>query len=113
MNMVNSESPTAAPVADSAKKINGRVGSIDAFRGFVMLLMLSEVLSVDRLAEALPQSKFWAFINHQQSHVGWIGCSLHDLIQPGFSFLVGVALPFSLARRSEAGQPQWQLTLHA
>jgi predicted acyltransferase len=38
---------------------------------------------------------------------------LHDLIQPSFSFLVGVALPFSLARRTAEGQPQWHRTLHA
>ena len=36
---------------------------------------------------------------HHQEHVEWVGCSLHDLIQPSFSFLVGVALPFSLAGR--------------
>ena len=90
-----------------------RVGSIDAFRGLVMLLMMSEVLNVDVVAKALPRSRFWAFLNHQQSHVDWIGCSLHDLIQPGFSFLVGVALPFSLMRRITAGQPQWQRTVHA
>ena len=33
-----------------------------------------------------------------------MGCSLHDLIQPSFSFLVGVALPFSLASRLARGQ---------
>jgi predicted acyltransferase len=38
---------------------------------------------------------------------------LHDLIQPSFSFLVGVALPFSLARRASEGQPAWRRTLHA
>jgi predicted acyltransferase len=45
--------------------------------------------------------------------VQWTGCSLHDLIQPSFSFLVGVALPFSLMRRKAEGQPEWQRTLHA
>ncbi|PYJ02880.1 MAG: DUF5009 domain-containing protein, partial [Verrucomicrobia bacterium] len=50
---------------------------------------------------------------HHQSHAAWIGCSLHDLIQPSFSFLVGVALPFSLARRTAEGQSPWRRTLHA
>lgn len=90
-----------------------RVASIDAFRGFVMLLMMSEVLNIDAVANALPGNRFWAWVDYQQSHVDWIGCSLHDLIQPGFSFLVGVALPFSLARRTIMGQAQWQRTAHA
>jgi predicted acyltransferase len=31
--------------------------------------------------------------------VEWVGCSLWDLIQPAFMFMVGVALPFSVANR--------------
>jgi predicted acyltransferase len=38
---------------------------------------------------------------------------LHDLIQPSFSFLVGVALPFSIARRLERGQSMGRMLLHA
>ncbi|MDE3068175.1 MAG: DUF5009 domain-containing protein [Verrucomicrobiota bacterium] len=78
-----------------------------------MLLMMSGVLGVTEVAKALPGSQLWAFLAFQQSHVGWIGCSLHDLIQPGFSLLVGVALPYSLARRMSVGQPQWRRTAHA
>lgn len=90
-----------------------RIASIDAYRGFVMLLMMAEVLSFSSVAKALPESGFWKFLAHHQSHAQWVGCSLHDLIQPSFVFLVGVALPFSLARRAAIGQPQWRLTLHA
>jgi len=113
MNTAASVSYKTTSVAVPAGGMGNRVGSIDAFRGFVMLLMLSEVLDVDSVAKALPGSRLWAFLACQQSHVEWIGCSLHDLIQPGFSFLVGVALPYSLARRTTVGQPQWQRTLHA
>lgn len=86
---------------------------MDAYRGFVMLLMMAEVLEFCRISAALPGSTFWKFLCHHQSHAEWIGCSLHDLIQPSFSFLVGATLPFSLARRVAEGQPQWQRTLHA
>jgi heparan-alpha-glucosaminide N-acetyltransferase len=113
MNSVAHDVVEPAAIAVPAKAMNGRVDSIDAFRGFVMLLMMSEVLGVDAVASALPGNRFWAFMNSMQSYVQWIGCSLHDLIQPGFSFLVGVALPFSLARRITVGQPQWRRTLHA
>nr|WP_262898052.1 DUF5009 domain-containing protein [Fibrella forsythiae] len=77
--------------------------SIDAYRGFVMFLMAAELLQFSRLHEALPDSSFWEFLAYQQSHVDWAGCSLHDLIQPSFSFLVGVALPYSMASRADLG----------
>ena len=78
-----------------------------------MFLMMAEVLRLCRVAAALPESGFWKFLCHHQSHVEWIGCSLHDLIQPSFSFMVGVALPFSIARRAAKGQTRELMTLHA
>lgn len=109
-------SPPGAPevtIGTTVRALGNRLASIDAYRGFVMLLMMGEVLRLGRVARAAPESRFWAFLSYHQSHVTWIGCSLHDLIQPSFSFLVGVALPFSLARRADEGQPQWRRTLHA
>ena len=103
----------AATPGEPVRALGNRVVSVDAYRGMVMLLMMGEVLRFGRVAEALPGNRFWAFLDLHQSHVPWVGCTLHDLIQPSFSFLVGVALPFSLARRAEAGQPQWRRTLHA
>jgi heparan-alpha-glucosaminide N-acetyltransferase len=91
----------------------GRLVSLDAYRGLAMFLMMAEVLKLGRLAQARPGSAFWQFLAHQQSHVAWIGCSLHDLIQPSFSFLVGVALPFSLASREARGQSPGRMTAHA
>lgn len=90
-----------------------RLGSIDAYRGFVMLLMMAEVLHFCRVAGAVPGSGFWSFLCHHQTHVAWVGCTLHDLIQPSFSFLVGVALPFSLASRRARGQTGSRMFGHA
>lgn len=100
-----------------------RLASIDAYRGFVMLLMLGEVLHFGKVADALHksklwqsetwQSKLWELLKHHQEHVEWVGCSLHDLIQPSFSFLVGVALPFSIAGRLARGQSPLAMTGHA
>jgi predicted acyltransferase len=36
------------------------------------------------------------FLSWNQTHVEWVGMSLHDTIQPGFTFLVGVGLPYSI-----------------
>jgi predicted acyltransferase len=90
-----------------------RLVSLDAYRGFVMFLMMAEVLRLCRVAAQLPESGFWKFLCWHQSHVEWVGCSLHDLIQPSFSFLVGVALPFSIASRRARGQTFGQMSLHA
>jgi predicted acyltransferase len=90
-----------------------RITSIDAYRGLVMFLMMAEVLHLGRVALARPESKFWQFAALHQSHVEWAGCSLHDLIQPSFSFLVGVAVPFSIASRLARGQSFGRMIVHA
>jgi heparan-alpha-glucosaminide N-acetyltransferase len=90
-----------------------RLTSMDAYRGFVMFLMMAEVLHLARVAQAVPESGVWKFLAWHQTHVPWVGCTLHDLIQPSFSFLVGVALPFSIASRSARGQSQASMTWHA
>src|SRR3989454_9395479 len=87
--------------------------SVDVYRGFVMFLMMAEVLHLSRVSKSLPGNHFWQLLSYHQSHVEWIGCSLHDLIQPSFSFLVGVALPYSIASRLARGQKPVKMTLHA
>ena len=87
--------------------------AVDAYRGFVMLLMMAEVLRLSQLAEAFPGSWLIGLAAYHQTHVDWAGCSLHDLIQPSFSFLVGVALPYSLARRQASGGRAAHLFGHA
>jgi predicted acyltransferase len=52
-------------------------------------------------------------ISFNTQHVEWQGCSLHDLIQPAFSFLVGAALPFSIASRKMKGQTFGPMLGHA
>jgi predicted acyltransferase len=89
-----------------------RLTSVDAYRGFVMLLMMGEVLQFGKVSEALPNSGFWQFLAFHQDHVDWVGCSLHDMIQPSFSFLVGVALPFSIASRIAKGDSFNQMLFH-
>ncbi|RBP47430.1 putative acyltransferase [Roseimicrobium gellanilyticum] len=90
-----------------------RLTAIDVFRGFVMFLMAAELMELAHVARQFPDSSFWQIIGRHTSHVEWTGCSLHDLIQPGFSFLVGVALPFSIAGRLAKGQRPAQLWWHA
>src|SRR3954465_2329141 len=95
------------------RSIPSRLGSIDAYRGLVMFLMMAEVLRLAAVSAKVPDSWLLKFLAHHQSHVPWAGCSLHDLIQPSFSFLVGVSLPFSIASRLAKGQSRVAMLLHA
>ena len=92
---------------------SGRLMSIDAYRGLVMFLLLAEVLELCQVARAIPDSRFWGFLCYHQSHAAWIGCHLHDLIQPGFTFLVGVSLAFSIAKRQARGDSFAAMASHA
>ena len=100
---------TPSPAASSPERLT----SLDAYRGFVMFLLLAEVLRTCEVAAARAGSLLWAFLCHHQSHVPWTGASLHDLIQPSFSFLVGAALPFSLAARAARGDSLRRQLAHA
>ncbi len=110
------ESPVLAPPRTAPEpKSEGaiRLVSLDALRGLVMLLMLNEALHLHVVAQAFPHSLFWRVIGFNTEHVEWQGCSLHDLIQPAFSFLVGAALPFSIASRKLKGQTVGPMLGHA
>jgi heparan-alpha-glucosaminide N-acetyltransferase len=110
------DSPVAeAPVAGPERNVETttRLVSLDVFRGFVMVLMLGEVMRLFDVARAFPHSLLWRVIAFNTQHVEWQGCSLHDLIQPAFSFLVGAALPFSIASRKMKGQTFGPLLGHA
>src|SRR5215467_7244218 len=113
---VQLESPReAAVVKEPAVKPEGsaRVVSLDVLRGTVMALMLNEATRLPQVAQSFPDSAAWSFIAFHTEHVPWQGCSLHDLIQPAFSFLVGAALPFSIASRRRKGQSFGQMLGHA
>ena len=90
-----------------------RLLSLDAFRGFAMFLMAAELMELPGVAEHFPDSSLWRIIGFHSDHVMWTGCSLHDLIQPAFTFMVGVALPFSIGSRAAKGQGMKEMTRHA
>ena len=47
--------------------------AVDAYRGFVMLLMMGEVLRFAEVAKSFPGSLFWRVLAYNQSHVEWTG----------------------------------------
>src|SRR5262245_29601649 len=95
-----------------------RLVSLDAYRGFIMLLMASggfafARIHAQRLKDGLPDDPVWSFLAYQFDHVAWIGCAFWDLIQPSFMFMVGLALPYSFASRQARGDSYNKMLGHA
>jgi len=85
-----------------------RLLSLDAYRGFTMLLMVSAGLGLGVLAS----HPGWEWLASQVDHAPWAGCTLWDLIQPSFIFIVGAAMPFAFAVRLERGETRPQMFHH-
>lgn len=98
--------------ASSKPPIQRRV-SIDVFRGMVMFLMLASMMQLFKLASVFPGYRVFEWLRFHTEHVAWEGCSLHDIIQPAFTFIVGVSMPFSIASRLGRGESKRRLLLHA
>ena len=77
-----------------------------------MVLMMGEVMHFADVARSFPQSTIWRILAYNQNHVEWAGMSLHDTIQPGFTFLAGVALPYSIRSRQRKGESFAHMLFH-
>lgn len=84
----------------AAPSLSGRLMSLDAYRGFIMLAMVSGGLGTAKL---MGDSN-WGWLAHQLEHLPWEGCTFWDLIQPSFMFMVGASMPFAFAKRTERGE---------
>jgi heparan-alpha-glucosaminide N-acetyltransferase len=74
-----------------------RYVALDAYRGFIMLVLASEGLGF----AALKNDRTWGRVASWFDHVPWQGAVFWDMIQPAFMFMVGVAMPFAMSRRIE------------
>lgn len=114
MSTITIGNPTATPVANPALPVtaspaaSGRLVSLDAYRGFIMLLLVSGGLGLGVL-ENYPG---WEWLAHQFDHVAWEGCTFWDLVQPAFTFMVGVAMPLATRRRLALGATSAQVFQH-
>lgn len=76
-----------------------RILSIDALRGFDMLM----IIFADRFFYTLnkgAENSFTAELAKQFEHPEWFGFHFYDIIMPLFLFLVGLVIPFSLEKRN-------------
>ena len=73
----------------------GRLMSLDVFRGATMAAML-----------LVNNPGDWDHLYSQLDHAAWNGWTFTDLIFPFFLWIVGVAVPLSMGRRLEEGEPR-------
>jgi predicted acyltransferase len=73
--------------------------ALDAYRGFIMLMLVSHGFGFGELVG----DPTWGTIASWFQHVPWEGIAPWDLVQPGFMYIVGVAMPFALAIRTQQG----------
>jgi heparan-alpha-glucosaminide N-acetyltransferase len=101
--------PTPPPAAPPTPT---RLLSLDAYRGFIMLLLSTSAFQIHKVAPKFPESAFWKALSWQFGHREWRGCSFWDLIQPSFMFMVGVAVPYSYAARRAKGDSDARILVH-
>jgi predicted acyltransferase len=93
----------------SAKGV--RLASLDFYRGLIMVfLMLESTGLYEHLVRMSTPGSFLHSLSIQFTHYPWHGLHFWDLIQPGFMFIAGVAMAFSLYKQTANGVP-WKKQL--
>src|SRR5215217_2442021 len=83
--------------------LSQRLLSLDIMRGFIMVLLALESTGLyEHLSDASGNSLFHGFMQ-QFFHHPWNGLRFWDLIQPGFMFMAGVSMAYSLSRQKREG----------
>jgi heparan-alpha-glucosaminide N-acetyltransferase len=88
--------------------------AVDAFRGLVMLLLISDpqgAFSLAKVAASLPENRLLGVVAQQFTHVAWGGIHLWDLIMPAFVLLIGISLALSFSARRSRGDSERELLM--
>lgn len=96
-------SPEVSKDSILSGKISQRLLSLDFMRGFIMVLLALESTG---LYEHLFESTKGTLVNNfflQFFHHPWNGLRFWDLIQPGFMYMAGVAMAYSLNKQWKSG----------
>lgn len=129
------------PSAAGSGSTTGRLVSLDAYRGFIMMMLAAGGFGLAAFCQMEPDSAAWTNIaekltqrgvsdsaaavqrirelgDYHFTHPSWnsasdnYGVAFWDLIQPAFMLMVGVSLPFSAARRRSSGEGLLRRMLH-
>jgi predicted acyltransferase len=96
--------PPARLMPNEQSITSSRLVSIDALRGFDMLM----IAGAGAVIHQLEGKTGWGWVDavaRQFTHPAWFGFTFYDCIFPLFLFLAGVSIPFSLAGAIAKGTP--------
>jgi len=93
----------ASPPGITSGKISQRLLSLDFMRGFIMVLLASEACGVWENFFDATKGNFLNGFFLQFFHHPWNGLRFWDLIQPGFMYMAGVSMAYSLNKQWSSG----------
>jgi len=91
--------------------LKGRLMSLDALRGLDMFFLVG-IGGIFRALPKLSDNEFFNWLANQCNHPEWQGFTAWDVIFPMFIFIVGVAMPFSFAKKIEKEGGKKELFKH-
>lgn len=94
--------------ASNLKEPSSRLVSVDALRGFDMLL----IVGGGEIITSLRGQVDWQWVDvlaHQLKHPKWFGFRFYDFIFPLFIFIAGISIPFSINSAIAKGVDKSQL----
>ena len=85
-----------------------RLLSLDALRGFDMLVIMGLATLIQCICQAVPGGTETALYAHME-HAVWDGFTFMDTIFPLFLFIAGISFPFSYAKQQAQGRTRGQV----
>lgn len=95
--------PTLRPSDPLSAPSHTRLLSLDFMRGLIMVLLVLESTRLYENLSEISTGTFFSAVLKQFFHHPWHGLRFWDLVQPGFMFMAGVALAYSLTRQQASG----------
>jgi len=80
-----------------------RLLSLDFMRGLIMIFLMGESIGLYEHLFEVTEGTALSHVFIQFFHHPWNGLRFWDLIQPGFMFMAGTALAYSLHRQQQQG----------
>lgn len=92
-------------------KIEGRLLSLDALRGFDMMFIMGLSGIIVSLCSLFPGGDS-SWLATQMTHLSWNGLHHHDTIFALFLFISGMTFPFSFAKKKASGMSDGKISLN-